>query len=64
MSFIGSMQLKSCNYTLFEAQLIWKTAGTAASAAAAAATVAESSNVNKWKLIQKRDVWYKLKMHR
>lgn len=24
MSFIGSMQLKSCNYTLFEAQLIYK----------------------------------------
>lgn len=30
MSFIGSMQLKSCNYTLFEAQLIWKTTETAA----------------------------------
>lgn len=38
MSFIGSMQLKSCNYTLFEAQLIWKTTVAAAAVTATAAS--------------------------
>ena len=49
MSFIGSMQLKSCNYTLFEAQLIWKKIYKQTTETAAAATAAASSQQMKVK---------------